>query len=510
MELEMLKITKRFPGVLACDNVSLKLKEGEILALLGENGAGKTTLMNILYGLYKQDEGNVLIDGRNVEINSPSMAFEMGIGMVHQHFMLVPNLTVLENIALGFTNKNIFKLDYKEIKKKILEISETYDLKVNPDTYVWQLSVGEQQRVELVKTLCLGAKILILDEPTAALTPQETDDLLMLLKKMSEKGCSIIFISHKLNEVKSVSDNIVMLRSGKKVYEGHVSELSQEELAAKMSGKEILVHKNTSTKKEGKTLLVLENVWAKNDKNLYSLRNLSLNIKEGEVLGIAGVSGNGQRELAEVINGIRKIEKGSINFENENITNVSTQSIINKGIGYIPEDRNHEGIVPSFSIKENLILKGYNEKPFSKNLFLNEKVIMNNAKDLIEKFNVKCPDIDTACGTLSGGNIQKVIFAREITRNPKVLVAAYPIRGLDIGASEYVHSKILEGKENNMGVMIISEELDELINLCDRIAVIYEGEILDILQRNDFSKSKLGLLMAGVKDKEEVKYHEEI
>jgi len=348
MELEMLKITKRFPGVLACDNISLKLKEGEILALLGENGAGKTTLMNILYGLYKQDEGNIIINGTRVEITSPSMAFEMGIGMVHQHFMLVPNLTVLENIALGFTNKNIFRLDYKEIRNKILEISENYDLKVNPDAHVWQLSVGEQQRVELVKTLCLGAQILILDEPTAALTPQETDDLLLLLKKMSQKGCSIIFISHKLNEVKNVSDNIIILRNGKKAYEGHVSELSQEELAAKMSGKEIEIHKNISTKKEGNEILVLDKVWAKNDKNLYSLRNLSLSIKEGEIIGIAGVSGNGQKELAEVINGIRKADKGIIRFENEEITNQSTQSIINKGIGYIPEDRNHEGIVPSF------------------------------------------------------------------------------------------------------------------------------------------------------------------
>lgn len=508
MELEMLKITKRFPGVLACDNISLKLKEGEILALLGENGAGKTTLMNILYGLYKQDEGNIIINGTRVEITSPSMAFEMGIGMVHQHFMLVPNLTVLENIALGFTNKNIFRLDYKEIRNKILEISENYDLKVNPDAHVWQLSVGEQQRVELVKTLCLGAQILILDEPTAALTPQETDDLLLLLKKMSQKGCSIIFISHKLNEVKNVSDNIIILRNGKKAYEGHVSELSQEELAAKMSGKEIEIHKNISTKKEGNEILVLDKVWAKNDKNLYSLRNLSLSIKEGEIIGIAGVSGNGQKELAEVINGIRKADKGIIRFENEEITNQSTQSIINKGIGYIPEDRNHEGIVPSFSIKENLILKEYNKSPFSKGTFLNDKAIIENAKELVEKFNVKCPDINTASGTLSGGNIQKVIFAREITRNPKVLIAAYPIRGLDIGAAEYVHSKILEGKEKNMGVLIISEELEELMNLCDRIAVIYEGEILDILLRDEFSKSRLGLLMAGVKEKEEGKYYE--
>lgn len=501
MELEMLNITKRFPGVLACDNITLKLKEGEILALLGENGAGKTTLMNILYGLYKHDEGSIVIDGETAEIDSPNMAFELGIGMVHQHFMLVPNLTVLENIALGFTNKKIFRLDLQEIKNKILEISMKYDLKVNPDAYVWQLSVGEQQRVELVKTLCLGAKILILDEPTAALTPQETDELLMLLKKMADTGCSVIFISHKLNEVKTVSDNIVILRNGKLVYKGAVHELSQEELAEKMSGREIHIHKNTALKKNSKDIITLNNVWAKNDKNLHALKGLSLTIKEGEILGIAGVSGNGQKELAEVINGIREAEKGEIYFGDKNITNMSTQNIINEGMGYIPEDRNHEGIVPSFSIKENLILKDYFKEAFSKGSFLKEKNIIKNAKELIKKFSVKCPDINTVCGTLSGGNIQKVIFAREITRNPKALIAAYPIRGLDIGAAEYVHSKLLESRDNNMGIMVISEELEELLNICDRIAVIYEGEILDILEREDFSKSKIGLLMAGVSQK---------
>lgn len=496
--LEMKNITKRFPGVLACDNISLDLKQGEILALLGENGAGKTTLMNILYGLYHQDEGVVRINGKEVKISSPKAAFKLGIGMVHQHFMLVPNLTVLENIALGLRNSNVIKLDLNEIREKIKEITDKYDLSVNPDAYVWQLSVGEQQRVELVKTLCLGANLLILDEPTAALTPQETDDLLILLRKMAEEGCSIIFISHKLNEVKTVTDKVTVLRNGKLVYNGATENHSQEELAAKMAGRDVHIHVSEEKSDFGETVLELNDVWAEGDRGTYALNGISLSIREGEIMGIAGVSGNGQKELAEVINGIREVEKGHITFKGEDITNLSRQKIINKDMGYIPEDRNHEGIIPTFSIKENLIMKDYFKEAFSKLSFLKSKDIISNAKKLVEKFNVKCPDIDTACGTLSGGNIQKVIFAREITREPKMLVAAYPIRGLDIGAAEYVHSQLLEGRDRNMGIMVISEELDELLNICDNIAVIYEGKILDVLPRKEATKSKLGLLMAGV------------
>jgi len=497
-QLEMKNITKRFPGVLACDNVSIELKQGEILALLGENGAGKTTLMNILYGLYHQDEGVVRINDKEVKINSPKAAFKLGIGMVHQHFMLVPNLTVLENIALGIRNTNTIKLDLEEIREKIKEITNKYDLSVNPDAFIWQLSVGEQQRVELVKTLCLGANLLILDEPTAALTPQETDELLILLRKMAEEGCSIIFISHKLNEVKSVTHKVAVLRNGKLVYNGATDDHSQEELAAKMAGHDIHIHVSEEKENFGKAVLELKDVWAKGDRGTFALNGVSLNIREGEIVGIAGVSGNGQKELAEVINGIRKVKNGKIIFKDEDITNLSAQKIIKKHMGYIPEDRNHEGIIPSFSIKENLIMKDYSKDSFSKFSFLNRKRIIGNAKRLVEKFNIKCPDIDTACGTLSGGNIQKVIFAREITRDPKMLVAAYPIRGLDIGAAEYVHNQLLEARDRNMAIMVISEELDELINICDKIAVIYEGKILDVLSKKDVTKSKLGLLMAGV------------
>lgn len=498
--LEMRNIVKRFPGVLACDNIDLKLESGEILALLGENGAGKTTLMNILYGLYQQDEGQVLVNHKEIHIDSPRKAFELGIGMVHQHFMLVPNLTVVENVALGMRNADVFKLDLPEIRQKIIEVSEKHDLAVHPDSYIWQLSVGEQQRVELIKTICLGANLLILDEPTAALTPQETDELIILLKKMAKQNCSIIFISHKLNEVKALSDRVCVLRQGQKVYEGMTAEHSAQTLATEMAGRDVHIHVSEEKENYGKIALEVKNVWAKNDKDNTALEGLSLSVREGEILGIAGVSGNGQKELAEVINGLRKVEKGKILLNNEEITNLSPQKVINKGMGYIPEDRMHEGTIPAFSIRENFIMKDYAEEPFSKKQFLKEKVISQNATNLIQKFDVKCPDMNTACGSLSGGNIQKVILAREIERSPKVLIAVYPIRGLDLGAAEFVHNQLLKARDNNMGVMMISEELDELLNMCDRIAVIYEGKIMDVLEKKDANKSKLGLLMAGVKE----------
>lgn len=497
--LEMNHITKRFPGVLALDYVSINLQKGEVLALLGENGAGKTTLMNVLYGLYHQDEGSVLLNGREVSIHGPLDALDYGIGMVHQHFMLVPNLTVLENIALGMFQKSKFKLDLELVRQRVIEVSERYNLAVKPDAYIWQLSVGEQQRVELVKILTLGANLLILDEPTAALTPQQTDALIDLLRQMIHQDTSIIFISHKLNEVKAVSDRVAVLRNGRLVFEGPTADHTAEELAEKMAGREIKYPKISKKSEYGAPMLQIENVWAEGDQEgIDALRGLSVEVRSGEIVGVAGVSGNGQREMADVINGIRKIKEGRIILDGEDISHYNPLQIIDRGMGYIPEDRMHEGTIPSFSVRENLIMKDYRREPLSKVFFLQKGRIDQQARSLIDSFNIKTPDMNTSCASLSGGNIQKVILAREITRKPKALVAAYPIRGLDIGASEYVHDQLIQAREDGMAILLISEELDELLDLCDRIAVIYEGKILDVLPREECTKQELGLLMAGV------------
>jgi len=501
-QLKLEHISKRFPGVLALDDVSLSLNNGEILALLGENGAGKTTLMNIIYGLYHQDEGSISIDDDIVHIKSPKDAMAHKIGMVHQHFMLVPNLTVVENIALGYFQSTRFKLDLGLVKTKMMEISERYNMAVNPDAYIWQLSVGEQQRVELVKTLTLGANLLILDEPTAALTPQQTDELIELLKEMAKQNNSIIFISHKLNEVKAVSDRIAVLRNGTLVHEGATNAYSVTELAEEMAGRQINLPKSPEKSSFGEVILDIKKVWAHNDQGAWGLQGLNLELKAGEILGIAGVSGNGQRELADVINGVRKVEKGDILLDNWNITNHSANTIIERGLGYIPEDRLHEGTLPGFSVRENLILKDYNSGKMSSSIFLKKRVIDTFSTDLINTFNIKCPDMNTSCASLSGGNIQKVILAREITRKPKVLIAAYPIRGLDIGAAEYVHQRLIEARGAGMAVLLISEELEEILDLCDRIAVIYEGRILKVLPGSEADNRTLGLLMAGVTDEE--------
>jgi len=501
--LEFCNVTKIFPGVVACDNVNLKLNQGEILALLGENGAGKTTLMNILCGLYQPDEGEILLNGEKTLIDSPQTAGELGIGMVHQHFMLVPNLTVKENVALCMYNDSTLKLDINAVTEKINEIAERHKIKIDPDAYIWELSVGEQQRVELIKSLSLGANLLILDEPTAVLTPQETDELIILLKEMAAEGCSIIFISHKLNEVKAVSHHVAVLRNGQMVYNGSTDNHTADELATLMAGRDISLPIAKDKEPSEEIVLDIKGVSALSDRETPALNELSLSLKKGEIMGIAGVSGNGQTELAEVINGLRKIDSGSVILDGEEITNLTPQKIINKGMGYIPADRLHEGTVPSFSVKENIILKDYAKEPLSKATFLKNKTICNYSEELVEKYNIKTPDIDTSCSSLSGGNIQKVILSREIMRNPKVLVAVYPTRGLDMGAAEFVHSELLNARDNDKAVLLISEELEELMNLSDRIAVIYEGKILKIIPAKQAQKTELGLLMAGVSNEAE-------
>ncbi len=499
--LKMEHITKRFPGVLASDDITIEVGEGEVLALVGENGAGKTTLMNQLMGLYQPDEGRILINGEEVHFKGPNDAFKAGLGMVHQQYMLVPNMTVTENVALGYKKawKGI-KLDLKEIRKRIVEVSEHYGLLVNPDAYIWQLSVGEQQRVELVKTLCLGAKFLILDEPTSALTPQETDELIALLKNMTSE-LSIIFISHKLAEVKALSNKVTILRHGAVVFNGNTDDYSSSEIAAKMTGHEVELPENKEPDMHGDVVLNIENLTVMSDMKVPALNGLNLQVKAGEILGLAGVSGNGQRELAEAINGLRPVHSGKIEFYGDEFSNKRPSYVIKRGMGYIPEERNIEGIVPPFSIKENLVLKDSTNKKFSRGKsIVKAKDIQKNAERLKEEFDIRCPNTSIAAGSLSGGNIQKVILAREIDREPKFLIAVYPTRGLDLGAVQFIHNELLKKRRDNVGILLISEELDEIMNLSDRIAVIYKGQIQDILDHKDATRAKLGILMAGVKE----------
>ena len=501
-ELRVEHITKRFPGVLASDDISLSVGEHQILALVGENGAGKTTLMNIIMGLYQPDEGKIFINGQEVQLKTPNDAFDCGIGMVHQQYMLVPNMTVLENIALGMKNswKGI-KVDLQMVREKVTEISEKYGLKVDPDAYIWQLAVGEQQRVELVKTLCLGAKFLILDEPTSALTPQETDELIALLKNMSSE-LSIIFISHKLNEVKALSDKVSILRHGRVVFEGSTADYTPKEIAALMTGHEVEINANTEDPSQGEAALVIRDLCVRSDRGFLALDHFNLEVRSGEIIGLAGVSGNGQRELAEAINGIRKTESGTIEFFGKQIQNLTPGQVIETGMGYIPEERNTEGIVPSMSVKENIILKDSETEKFSKNHILKNKVIEDTSNQLREQFDIRCPGIHTAAGSLSGGNIQKVILAREIARNPKFLVCVYPIRGLDMGAAEFIHKELLKLRKSGVGILLISEELEEIMNLSDRIAVIFKGQNQAVLEKGEATTDKLGILMAGVKEDE--------
>jgi len=491
-------ITKRFPGVLANDRVDFDVKASEVHALLGENGAGKSTLMKILYGLYHQDSGEIYINDELVKINSPTDAINLGIGMIHQHFMLVPTLTVTENVALGLPSSRGPLTDLDRVSKRILELADLYGLRIDPNAYIWQLSVGQQQRVEIIKALYRGADLLILDEPTAVLTPQEVDELFGIMRQMVNDGFGLIFISHKLHEVIEISHRVTVLRNGKKVGTRPTSEVDKSELAKWMVGHAIDFITTTDQIQCGEVRLKLENVSCESDRGAKGLKDINLELCSGEILGLAGVSGNGQRDLAEAIVGLRKVSSGKIFLEDEDITGADVDVLIKKMLSYIPEERMRDGMIKDFTVAENLILREHDQPKYSDNGFLKLKSIENHAKELIKLFQIKTPSHKTMAKSLSGGNIQKIVLARELSRKPRTIIAAQPTRGLDIGAAEYVREQLIIQRNNGTAVLLISEDLDEIFALSDRIAVIYEGKIMGILSREDATKEKIGLLMAGV------------
>lgn len=499
--VEMQDIVIRFPGVLANDHVNLTLKNGEIHALLGENGAGKSTLMNALAGLYKPVSGTIKVHGEQVSFGSPKDAIEKGIGMVHQHFMLVPTQTVTENILLGLDEPKFF-MNLPKYDQKILELQDQFGLRVDPTAKVWQLSVGEQQRVEILKVLYRGANILIMDEPTAVLAPQEIEELMQTMRSMVEQGKSIIFISHKLNEVTSVADRLTVLRKGVATAEGiGVEGLTGEKLAELMVGRKVIFRVEKKPQKPGDVVLDVREVSAQNNKGVPALNKLSLQVRQGEILGIAGVAGNGQSELAEVITGLRPCT-GSILINGEEVANQVPGKAIKSGVSHVPEDRTGVGSAPNMTITENTIMKNYREEPIGNRWSINFTAARSHARKLKEAYDILAPSVRTQARKLSGGNLQKVILAREITTQPKLMVAVQPTRGLDVGAIESIQRLLLEQREAGTALLLISEELDELLTLSDRIAVVYEGEIMGVVDAEGADINEIGLMMTGTKRSE--------
>jgi len=499
--LELRGITKRFPGVLANDHIDLTLNKGEILALLGENGAGKTTLMNILYGLYAPDEGEILVRGKQVEINDPRDAIDLGIGMVHQHFMLVPVFTVTENVMLGVESlKAGFILDRDVAASRIRQISEQFGLRVDPDDMVENLSVGLQQRVEIIKVLYRQADILIFDEPTAVLTPQEVDELFKVIESLIAEGKSLIFISHKLNEVLSIADQIMVLRNGRVVGTTTPQEATEHSLASMMVGREVILDIEKPPVEPGEVVLQVDDLQVLDDRHLTAVDGVSFQIRAGEVLGIAGVQGNGQTELVEAITGLRSIQSGSVSLLGLDSTTASPRKFREMGTAHVPEDRQRDGLVLSFSVADNLTLNTYYEPPFSRGINLQPAQIEKAAAERVAQFDVRTPGIDVPVANLSGGNQQKVIVAREFSRPIRLLIASQPTRGLDVGSIEYIHGQILQKRSEGCAVMLVSPELDEIMTLSDRIAVMYEGKIIEVLPVAEATREKLGLLMAGIID----------
>ncbi|WP_337189734.1 ABC transporter ATP-binding protein [Bacillus dakarensis] len=499
----MNNIRKEFPGIVANDNITLQLKKGEIHALLGENGAGKSTLMNVLFGLYQPEEGEIKVKGQPVKITDPNVANRLGIGMVHQHFMLVHNFTVTENIILGSEPTKSGKINISDAAKKVDELSKQYGLSVDPYAKIEDISVGMQQRVEILKTLYRGAEILIFDEPTAVLTPQEIKELIQIMDRLVKEGKSIILITHKLKEIMEVCDRCTVIRKGKGIGTVNISETNPDHLAELMVGREVhfKVDKKEAVPKDVE--LEIKDLVVMDARNIPSVNGLNLSVKAGEILGIAGVDGNGQTELIEGITGLRKVKSGSIKINGKEVVNLSSRKITETGVGHIPQDRHKHGLVLDYTIGENMVLQTYYQKPFSKSGILNFNTIYEKAKQLIKEYDVRTPSEYTPARALSGGNQQKAIIAREVDRSPSLLIAAQPTRGLDVGAIEFIHSKLIEERDKGKAVLLVSFELDEIMNLSDRIAVIYEGKIVAVVDPKETNEQELGLLMAGGKRESE-------
>ena len=505
LALEARNVTKRFPGVVANDAVDFTLRKGEIHALLGENGAGKSTLMNIIYGLYHPDEGEIYVDGERVKIEDPNDAIARGIGMVHQHFMLVPVFTVAENIVLGSEVTRGPSLDMQAARRRIRELSHEFGLEVDPRAVIEDLPVGLQQRVEIVKALYRDARILVLDEPTAVLTPQEADDLFRIMRELTERGVSIVFITHKLKEVLAIADRITVMRRGRVVGTTTPAEIDEEGLAAMMVGRDVLLHVEKPPARPGDVVLDVQGLTVLDERGVPAVRNLSLQVRAGEVLGIAGVQGNGQTQLVEALTGLRPVAAGRVLLDGRAIPFRDPRFLIEHGLAHIPEDRRKHGLVLAYSVADNMVLSTYYRSPFASGLQRNRRPVLRRALELIDEFDVRTPGPYTPAVNLSGGNQQKVIVARELSRPVRLLIANQPTRGLDVGSIEFIHRRIVEQRDDGSAVLLVSAELDEILALADRIAVIYHGEIVATLPAATATREQLGLLMAGsgVKDEAE-------
>jgi general nucleoside transport system ATP-binding protein len=499
--VEMRGIGKSFVGVRANNNVNLSLKAGDILGLLGENGAGKTTLMNILYGLYQPDEGEVFINEKAVHVKTPKESMHLGIGMIHQHFMLIQNHTVLDNIILGFDDLPFF-FPQKVMRKQIKEFSDRYGLKVDPDKYVWELSAGEQQRVEIIKALLHKADLLIMDEPTSVLTPVEAEELFAILRRLSDEGHTSILISHKLEEIMNVCNRVLVMRKGEVTGQASIDEVTEKTLATMMVGREISLSYPKKDLEPGKAILEIKNLMVNSDQELPIVKNLSFSVHKNEIMGIAGVSGNGQREMVETVTGLRKALGGTVLLNEEDITNKSARYINDRGITHVPEERIKFGTVGNLLLMENSVLKQHHTPPFSVRRLMNYPTIRQHAKKLIEDFRVDAAGINVPIKNLSGGNMQKLILGREISAQPDLLIAAHPTYGLDVGAADYIRRRLIECRDEGGSILLVSEDLEELFQVCDRVAVMFEGRFMGIVNPANCDMGDVGLMMAGSQPKE--------
>lgn len=501
--IQMKDIVKKFGDFVANDHINLTVHKGEVHAILGENGAGKSTLMNVLYGLYQPTEGTIAINGKEVVIDGPKKAIEMGIGMVHQHFMLIQPFTVTENIILGMEPMKGVRVDLKTARQKVIEISERYNMKVDPDAKIEDISVGMQQRVEILKVLYRGAQNLILDEPTASLTPQEIAELIEIIDNLTADGKSVILITHKLKEIKASADYCTIIRQGKYIDTVKVSDVDENALASMMVGRDVEFKVEKKEQEAGEVVLDVQNLHAKDYRDVEILKGLNLSVRKGEIVGLAGVDGNGQSELVEILTGLRKGESGKVLLKGEDVFNKTPKELFDKGITSIPEDRQKHGLVLEFSVAENLILQNFEKEPYAKKGILQKKVITDHASELIDKFDIRPRGCEERlAGQLSGGNQQKVIIAREVTNDSDLLIAVNPTRGLDVGAIEFVHRYLVEQRNKNKAVLLVSFELDEIMSLSDRIEVIFDGQIAGSVAGKDADENTLGLMMAGGKKNE--------